>query len=240
MPTAADVYEITQPLLGDPGGEQFATPDWLRPYLNVAVKTFSKDVMGNPNVPKYKKYVVLPAFPQGETSFANQHYFDKGGLLQYLDETILMWEKMPGQTDDYYAEVIKVSSIPVLNPQSSVLYHGVFQELSDPAAPTQDILVPAASQAMDIKVFGSFTGIYIVDKTTPVPPQSVECLAFLTAALSAGPYGNAGLATGYMATYKESKDALINKFIMSQQMVRSRPKAFSEDSYDYGWGIYLG
>jgi len=240
MPTAADVYEFAQPLLGDPGGEQFATADWLRPYLNIAIKVFSNDVMGNPNVPQYKKYVVIPQFPQGETSFANQVYFGKGGLLQYMSDVDRMWEKFCGQIDDYYSEVRRVSSIAVVSPQAPVLYHGVYQELSDPSQPTQDIIVPAASEDTTIRILGSFTGIYIADETTPVPPQSVEVLAFLTVALASGPYGNAGLKADCMTAYMNGKDELVNRFIMNAQSVRSRPRAFSEDSYDYGWGLYLG
>jgi len=235
MPTAADVFSIVPSMLDD-DEQQYVTDDAMRPRLQLVLDDLIETVLTNPNIDKFKSYVVVPAVPAGTTSLAAEGYFAPGGPLEMLEEVQFLWEKQVGAQPQYYSRMNRAN---IIWPCIPSLFNGVYQATSDVNG-TQDIRLPGATQALDMMFFASWNVQKITDGASPIPPQTKTVLRFGTAAAFAFAHGNPTLAQGYEAKHQAAKDSLVSQIIMAQQLIRIRQGAFVTNT-DQNWqdGFFL-
>jgi hypothetical protein len=227
MLTAQDVFAAARVMVDDPEGDA-ATDQYLVPLLQLTIDDMTTDILRNPNIGVLKAVVVLPGFPAGVTSFAAAGYFGAGtgqpgnGELAMLDSIITMREKAAGSADINYMPMTEMTDLPIVVQES---FNQVYVHLQG-----SDILVPGATQANDVRIFGTFDQPTIQNQDTPIRPGTQASLKFGLAAAYCMARGNPKLAEGWDKKYQRAKNDLLNAIIMEQQQVPQRPKGFSDAS----------
>src|SRR5579872_7109445 len=130
-------------------------------------------LFNNPNIGRLKSVVVLQNVPAGTTSLASIGLFDSGGQLELLTDILTMREKKAGDNDINYLAMEEKEDVPVL---------AQYQWNSMYVFTGNDILLPGATQNLDIRIFGSFSVPPITSGDSPIMPKSEIVLKYATAA----------------------------------------------------------
>ena len=212
-------------MVDDPEGD-YATNPYLTPLLQTVIDDLTLNALRNPNIGALKFTIVLPGFPAALTSFAAGGYFDTNtvgpgdGELFGLMNILSMREKPAGTADINYLPMTPVSDLPIVVQNS---YNQIYLHLQG-----TDILVPGATQALDVRIFGAFEQPMIKDEKTPILSGIQAPLKFGLAAAVCCARGNVQLGATYDKKYLLSRNDLLNQIIMDQQQIPNRPKGFSD------------
>jgi hypothetical protein len=216
MKKASDVFGEVRALIGDPEGD-WATDDHQLPFLRLAIDTLVNDMLENPNIGRYKTVVEIPNLAAGERSLGA--HFASGGQLAGLKLVLSMKEKAAGADESQYTPMIAVSDIP-----TDVRGLGInrfFRFDGD------DIHLPGASVALDVRIFGEFDPAPVTDGDSPILPNSLHLLKLATASLVAGDHGNRRMEEKYAAMYERALGNRLNHIVMEMQGTPVRPRAYS-------------
>ena len=220
MTTAGQVFIQVRTLVDD-DDQDFTTPDYLAPKVQMAQDKLVLNVLANPNMGALKVEVVLPSVPQGTKSLKN--YFDpadpSGGPLALLTDIISLRERPASgsQNEQDWVAMDMVPDLPATQPTS---FNRVFVWNLD------DIRLLGCDQATDIRVFGKFTPKFITDEKSLVVPNTGVILAYDAASIIAYARGNPALGAVYSGQARALTDSLFANAIMAQQAMRIRMKPF--------------
>lgn len=229
MAKASYVFSQVRALLDDQEAD-FATDDYLVPFLQSAQDDFTVEVLNHANLGRMKFPVTLPAVAAGSQSLAS--YFGDGQPLQLLEQVIAMREKPTAYSEALYSWMQEV-----LVPTYA---YGTTQPLNRVYTFTgQDILLPGANQALDINVYGSFKPQAIQNGESPLVLGTETILKYGCAAAVCLSRGAGATAKRYSELKYSTQNALFNNWIMQQQNIRVRALPFRRrtwplDTYDFG------
>lgn len=216
MVKASDVFASTRDLVDDLE-QDYATDAYLQGKANLAQKELVLRLSQHASITRYKTAVVLANVAAGTTSLKEK--FAAGKPLELLSEIISLREKPAGSDDANYQEMGEREVPPSsLAPND---YNMFYTFTGD------DILLPGASQALDMRFYGAFDPKPITSPDSAILPGSDVVMIYLTAAITARSHGNKELAKDLHGKYEELLDALMNNIIMESQMQPSRPRGNS-------------
>lgn len=214
--TAGDVFDIVAAFLDDPE-KDFATEEYLRPFLQQAQRRLFENVFGNPNIGGAKGVVVLTSVAAGTNSLAA--YQEDGQPLDGLVGVFSLKEKPTGQTDENYRPMRVVWEVPTAgggNPSFNEAYSMVGGVVT----------MPGASQDMDFKLFGEFKPGKIVDGGSVLLPNTATALAHWTAEMVAITRGATDIAAYHKVERQIAVEELFNNLIMHIQETPNQQRPF--------------
>lgn len=216
--TAGDIFAQARWWAGDPNGD-YTTAAYLTPPLNTVQDDLIAEILQNPNISRLRFAVVLPNVPAGTTSL--RPWFDGTNepSLALLKEITSLREKPTGAPDAQYQDMSKLNDLPVRTP---VGYNSNYVFTGD------DIQLPGATQALDIRVWGVFDPAKIIDGNTPVIPNCRVALVLGLAAAAAEGHGNDKKAERLNQKYEDQKFNLLNNIMLEMQFEETRQRAYGE------------
>ncbi len=219
MSTAGDVFSLVAAMMDDPERDVM-TDDYLQPFVQQAQFRLYQNVYANPNIQGAKSAVVLVNVPAGTTSLAS--YVTGTGSLALMSNVFDMREKPTGTSDSNYRPMMPSQDIAIPLSDNQQLFNGIY------VIAENDILLPGASQALDIRVFAEFRPIPIVDQDTPILQFSETILAHWTCELVGMTRGATQAFIGYHKAEKEQAIAeLFNSLIMDIQVIPTQQRPFN-------------
>jgi len=219
MSTAGDVFDLVAAMMDDPE-QDVNTPDYLQPFLQQAQYRLYQNVYANPNIQGAKQAIVLVNVPVGTTSLSS--YVTGSGDLAMMSNIFDMREKPTGTGDENYRAMLPSQDIAIPLSDNQQLFNGVYVIAKD------DILLPGASQALDIRVFGEVRPIPIIDETTPILQFSETILAHWVCELVGMTRGATSAFISYHKNEKEQAIAeLFNSLIMDIQSIPTQQRPFN-------------
>lgn len=217
MSTAGDVFSLVASFMDDPERDVM-TDSYLQPFVQQAQFRLYQNVYANPNIQGAKQAVVLVNVPAGTTSLAS--YLTT--TLALLSNIFDMREKPTGTSDENYRQMMPSQDIAIPLSDNQQLFNGIYVIAKD------DILLPGASQALDIRVFGEFRPIVIVDADTPILQFSETILAHWVCELVGMSRGSTASFIAYHKSEKEQAIAeLFNSLIMDIQVIPTQQRPFN-------------
>lgn len=209
MQKAGYVFAQVRTLLDDQE-QDFATDDYIQPFLASAQDDLVAECLRDPNIGQIKAAIVLPAVPAGTTSLAQ--YFMPGGALELLTNPIELREKQAGTADINY-----VTMIPRGTPTRAVSQNGYNSVYCWTGV---DIILPGANQALDIWVWGSCAPAVIVNAETPLVNTTETILKYATAKQICRSRGNRELMRDFQQDQAVQQSAWLRNIYKIQQSIR--------------------
>jgi hypothetical protein len=226
MAIAEDVFSQVAAFMDDPERD-IMTDSYLAPFLNLCNQRLYQNVFANPNIQGAKFYVVLPNIPAGTNSL--KPYMADGMPLAMLTNIFSMKEKPSGTNDGNYREMRLMQDLPVPVITDERMFNGFYVPIQE------DILLPGASQVLDIKIFGEFKPLPIIDGNTPILPNTEQILTHWVCEI-------VGMTRGATPTFIsfhggeriKATDELFNALIMDIQSIPYQQRPFNNQSNWFG------
>lgn len=223
MLIADTVFSAVRELVDDPESE-YATDERQAPLLQMAQEQLVMKMFNNPNIGRAKSWAILANVPAGTATLSA--YFAAGRELELLESIDSMRERPTGTDDSSWQPMRPVNDLPI---GLQTDYNGVYLPKGD------DIRLPGATQALDMRIFGVFEPAVVRNKDSVLIPNTGLILKFATAALVARPHGNKDLAKDYSDQAREYTNAFMNTLIMELQDQNVRMKSFGSGLPAYWW-----
>lgn len=210
MVTADYIFTQVQALVDDLE-ESFATDDYIQPFLQMAQDDFVNEVLKDSNIGAVKAAIVVPAVPAGTTSLKQE--LMPSGRLELLEQLIELREKRAGAADTDYVYMVPRYTPVSATSQSSLnltyTYTGT------------DIILPGATQDVDLWAWGEFAPAKITGPDTPIVPGIETVLKYATASLVAGSRSNANMMKMYAGRQLVQQSAWKRNIYKIQQSIRT-------------------
>lgn len=217
MSTAGDVYNLVAAFMDDPERD-VATDSYLQPFVQQCHYRLYENIYSNPNIQGAKQIVVLVGVPGGTTSLKSYINNELKALTNIFD----MREKPSGQSDNNYRQMMPSQDIAIPLSQDEQLFNGIYVVIQD------DIILPGASQSLDIRVYGEFRPIPITSSDTPILQFSETILAHWVCELIGVTRGATPQWLAYHRGEKEQAIAeLFNSLIMNIQEIPTQQRPFN-------------
>lgn len=228
MATANDVFSQVAAFMDDPERD-ICTDSYLTPFLNLCNRRLYENVYANPNIQGAKMKVILTNIPAGTTSLAS--YLTDGNTLELLTNIFSMREKPTGTDDSNYRPMQVLQDIPIPLTSNTQLFNGIYVQAEN------DIMLPGASQALDIRIFGEFKPVVIVDGQTPILPSTDVILTHWVCEVVGMSRGATAAFISYHKQEKEQSIAeLFNALIMDIQVISVQQRPFNNQSSSFDAG----
>lgn len=208
---------LARALLDDPE-QDWATDNYLRPFLNLAYRALAMQ-LGTYCIPFEDRIAVLPGIAEGTTDLSA--FLAPGGPLAAMWQPVDLFERASGEDDTQWRPMRRVADLPPCGPQAYL----EFWEYRE-----GNIYFPASNQAIDLRI--RFEEIFpaLVAPGDPIRiTGGAHALAYGAASLAARSRGNRDLAVDLDALAQRENQALALRLVQESQRVTRRPKPFRTD-----------
>jgi hypothetical protein len=145
-----------------------------------------------------------------------------GQPLSNVTDLFDMTETPTGATDSQYRAVSPIQDIAIPLSDNQQLFNGAYAVMED------DIILPGASQALDIRVLGEFRPVPIINADTPIIKFSETILAHWVCEMVGASRGATPAFMAYHLSSREQAIAeLFNSLIMDIQQIPSQQRPFN-------------
>lgn len=224
MATAGDVVTSVAALMDDQVGDEYDFT-YLQPFIQQCNYRLFQNIFGNPNVPGAKLVALLVNIPAGTTSLND--YMQTGQPLSLLSQIFDIREKPTGTGQSAYRPMQLAMDIPIM-PDTPQDFNGIYVLGED------NILLPGASQALDIRVWGEFKPTPITASDTLLLPDTDVILVHWVCELASVIRGTTPEFTAYHRAEKQAAiDELFNNIIMKLQEIPFQQRSYNRGSS--GW-----
>lgn len=217
MDNASVSLGLARALLDDPE-QDWATDNYLRPFLNLAYRALAMQ-LGAYCIPFEDRVVVLPGMAAGTTDLGA--FVQPGGPLAAMWQPVDLFERASGEDDTQWRPMCRVSDLPPSGPQAYL----EFWEYRE-----GNIYFPPSNQVVDLRV--RFEEIFPA-LAAPGDPIRItggaQALAYSAASLAARSRGNRELAVDLDALAQRETQALALRLVQESQRVTRRPRPFRAD-----------
>jgi hypothetical protein len=217
MPQASYVFSAVRALLDDQEAE-FATDDYLVPFLQAAQDDLTLDVLNHANLGRMKFTVTLPNVTAGTQSLAD--YFGDDQPLATLQQVIRMREKLTNWAEYLYSPMRELL-VPQYQPPQNQL-NGWYTFTG------QDIIIPGSGSDEDIQIYGSFKPQLIQNADTPLVLGTEAVLREGTVAKVCFARGSTTTARAADEKREALQGSLFNNWCMQQQNIVVRARRFRQ------------
>lgn len=216
--TAGEIAKQAVYLVGDPNGD-YTSESFVTTAIQLAQDDLMNYLYSNPNLSRGKMALVLPAVAAGTQSLSDYFTGKKEPSLALLKDIVSVREKPAGSNDAQYTQLAERNEIPVVQP---LPYNNVYVWVGD------NILLPGASQALDIRIWGTFEPQTITGYESPVLPNCKVPLVWGTAAMLAEGHSNDEKLERLNKKYEDTRFDLFNNIMLEMQFELSRQRAYGE------------
>ncbi len=215
---AGYIFSQARTELDDPEGD-FATDDYLTPFLQSAQDDLTVDVLNHANLGRMKFEVTLPAVAAGLQSLAQ--YFGDNQPLATLQEIVVMMEKPPSWSEAAYQQMRPLNT-PAFSYNNTQPFNRVYTYTG------QDVLLPGANQSLDILVYGSFKPQLIMSAETPLVLGTEAVLREGVLEKVCRTRGARATASDHQKINYALQGSLFNNWMMQQQQISVRARRFRQ------------
>src|SRR6266700_3195643 len=216
--TAGYVAKLAAWLAGDPNMDYAKEAFWV-PGLQIVQDEIISELYQNPNIARLKFAVVLPNVAAGTTDLKPWFTGDNEPSLALLKSIVSLREKPTGANDAKYQDLTIADDLPV---RTQVSYNSEYVWTGD------TILLPGATQALDIRVWGVFDVVKIVGGDSPIIPNCRDALTKGLAVALSEAHGNDTKIERLSKKFADAKFNLLNNIMLEMQIEESRQRPYGE------------
>lgn len=214
MDTASSVLDSTRALLDDPERD-WATDDYLRPFLNIAYRDLASE-LGAYGISFDQRVVVIPNVAANTTDLGA--YIVAGGPLATMWQPIDLYERPAGGDDSQWVSMRRVAEmLPALPKPNFGTWE--FRE--------GNIYLPPSNQTNDLLVRFEEMFPNIADVSEPLRiTGAANILACATASLAARSRGGRELAADLSIEARRQTTSLLLRLNKEAQKIRTRQRRY--------------
>lgn len=217
MDNATVSLTLARALLDDPE-QDWATDDYLRPFLNLAYRALAMQ-LGAYRIPFDDRVVIVPSVPAGTTDLGA--FIQPGGPLAAMWQPVDLFERASGGDDTQWRPMSRVSDLPPSGPQA---YYEFWEYREG------NICFPPSNQVLDLRV--RFEEIFPALAAPGDPIRIIggaQALAYSAASLASRSRGNRDLAVDLDALAQRECQTMALRLVQESQNVTRRQRPFRAD-----------
>lgn len=216
---AGDIAKVASALAGDPNGD-YTTEEFYVPLLQFVQDRVVNQIFANPNITRLKLAIVIPNVPAGTTDLSK--YFDPKAApsLALLEEIVSIREKPAGADDSQYQLMTGSNDLPI---RVQTGFNGSYVWEGD------NILLPGALQATDIRIFGMFDVQPIKDGESPTIPKARAILEACLASMICGAHDNEKKEAKWEGVYQQELAQFQTNIFLEMQLEDCRQRPYGDN-----------